>query len=264
MIPLKDENPTKRTPIVTMVLIAICVVVYFFVQQGAGELLAGEPADPGANLEFTLKNAAIPCEVVQGRPLTRGEIVDTFTGSGNPAACQADPATPAGFGGKSVYLAIITSMFLHGGLLHLAGNMLYLWVFGNNIEDTQGKVPYVLFYLLSGLAATVAHIAVQPDSTVPVVGASGAIAGVMGAYLVLFPRVPIKTVIIFFFILFRDVQARWLLGIWFVSQFFINPNAGVAWMAHVGGFLFGILGGLVWRARRGPQPVPNPYYAPYR
>jgi len=264
VIPLKDKNPTRRTPLVTLVLMAICVVVYFFVQQGAGDLLGTEPADAGSDLEFTLQNAAIPCEVVQGRPLSRDEIVDTFTASGDPTACQDDPVTPAGFGDKNVYLAVLTSMFLHGGLLHLAGNMLYLWVFGNNIEDIQGRPVYLLFYLFSGLAATLAHIAVQPDSTVPVVGASGAIAGVMGAYLVLFPRVPIKSVVIFFFILFRDIQARFLLGFWFVSQFFINPNDGVAWMAHVGGFLFGILGGLLWRARRGRQPQPIAAYTPYR
>ncbi|MBW3616009.1 MAG: rhomboid family intramembrane serine protease, partial [Actinobacteria bacterium] len=98
---------------------------------------------------------------------------------------------------------------------------------------------------------------------VPLVGASGAIAGVMGAYLVIFPRVPIRSLIIFFFVLFRDVEARWLLGIWFVSQFFINPNSGVAWAAHVGGFVFGVVGGLFWRGRRQPEPEPL-YYAPYR
>jgi membrane associated rhomboid family serine protease len=144
-------------------------------------------------------------------------------------------------------------MFLHGGWLHLGGNMLFLWVFGNNIEDRMGSGPYLGFYLLAGLAAAAAHIAVQPDSTVPVVGASGAVAGVMGAYLVLFPNVRIRSLFFFFFILFRDVPAKWLLGFWFVSQFFINPADGVAWVAHVGGFAFGALVALVLRDRLRPQ-----------
>jgi membrane associated rhomboid family serine protease len=134
--------------------------------------------------------------------------------------------------------------------------MLFLWVFGNNIEDTRRVVQYILFYVAAGVVATATHIALQPSSTVPLVGASGAIAGVMGAYLVLFPRVPIRTLIIFFFIMFRDIEARWLLGLWFLSQFFVNPNAGVAWAAHVGGFVFGVLVGIAWRPRRPRNPQP--------
>jgi len=144
---------------------------------------------------------------------------------------------------------VLYSMFLHGGLLHLGGNMLFLWVFGNNIEDRMGKVPYLLFYLVSGLAATAAHIGVDPTSSVPVVGASGAVAGVMGAYLVLYPRVRIHTLLTLgFFVLFREIQAWVLLGFWLVSQFFIAPGSGVAWVAHVGGFVFGALIGLVLKA----------------
>jgi membrane associated rhomboid family serine protease len=146
-------------------------------------------------------------------------------------------------------------MFLHGGLLHLAGNMLFLWIFGNNIEDRLGHVHHLLFYLAAGVVATLAHIAVQPDSTVPVVGASGAIAGIMGAYLVWFPRAKVTTLFVFFIILFRQVQARWVLGIWFVSQFFVNPNEGVAWMAHVGGFVFGVLVALLVRRSGGVQRI---------
>jgi membrane associated rhomboid family serine protease len=151
-------------------------------------------------------------------------------------------------------------MFMHGSILHIAGNMLFLWVFGNNIEDRMGKVAFVLFYLAGGLAAALAHIFVQPDSTVPVVGASGAIAAVMGAYLVLFPDAPIRTIIIFYFILFRDISAKWLLGFWFVSQFFVNPNEGVAWVAHVGGFVFGALVALLFRRRLLASHAPPPVW----
>jgi membrane associated rhomboid family serine protease len=134
--------------------------------------------------------------------------------------------------------------------------MLFLWVLGNNVEDRFGKVTYLLFYLVAGVVATLAHIAVQPSSVVPVVGASGAIAGVMGAYLVLFPRAPINSLIIVPpIILFRRIGARWVLGFWFLSQFFLSPGSGVAWVAHVGGFVFGALVGLLWRSRSQPRPA---------
>ena len=231
-----------------MLLIAACIGVFFFVQQGLG---SGPQAQSDQN-EFAFGNAAIPCEVIRGRPLATEEVIETLE-AGDDTACTSDPSTPAVFPGKNVWLAVVYSMFLHGGLLHLGSNMLFLWIFGNNIEDTQGKFRYLIFYLLAGLAATAAHIAIQPASTVPVVGASGAIAGVMGAYLVLFPNVPIRTVVIFFFITFIEVRAKWLLGFWFVSQFFISPGDGVAWMAHVGGFVFGVAAGMFWKARAEPD-----------
>ena len=244
MIPLKDYNPTRRTPVVTIVLIVTCVAIFAFVQP------KGTDVDEA---RFSYETAAIPCEVVEGRPLSRGEIADTL--QGDTESCVDDPETRPRFPGKGVYLAVMYSMFLHGSWLHLAGNMLFLWTFGNNIEDRRGKVTYVVFYLLAGLAATAAHIGVQPDSTVPVVGASGAIAGVMGAYLVLYPNVPIRSLVFLgFFITFVDVRAKWLLGAWFVLQFFTNPAEGVAWVAHVGGFVFGVLAGLAWRATSRPEP----------
>ncbi len=257
MIPLKDENPTRSTPVVTLVIIAACVAIFVFVQPRETQDLAGQVE----NIRFTFETAAIPCEVVQGRPLTEREVVETVR-LDDDTACQSTPLGPTAFPGKSVYLAILYSMFLHGSWLHLAGNMLFLWIFGNNIEDKMGKPVYVVFYLVAGLVATGAHIAIQPDSTVPVVGASGAIAGVMGAYLVMWPNVRIKSLIFLgFFVLFRDVAAKWLLGLWFVLQFFTNPNEGVAWMAHVGGFVFGVLAGLLWRATRQQQPAAwRPYY----
>ncbi|MEO7837167.1 MAG: rhomboid family intramembrane serine protease, partial [Acidimicrobiales bacterium] len=169
-------------------------------------------------------------------------------------SCVSDPATPAGFPQKRVFVALLFSMFMHGSWLHLGGNMLFLWIFGNNIEDKKGPVVYLIFYLVGGLAATAAHVLVQPDSTVPLVGASGAVAGVMGAYLVLYPNVRIRSLIFLgFLVLFRDIAAKWLLGIWLVSQFFISPNSGVAWVAHVGGFVFGVVVGLIWRATASPE-----------
>jgi membrane associated rhomboid family serine protease len=246
VIPLKDDNPTRTKPLVTILLIAACVVIFVFVQPKGGGV---------DEARFTYETAAIPCEVVKGRPLVREEIRETL--AGDSTACEAEPVTPTGFPGKSVYLAILYSMFLPGSWLHLAGNMLFLWVFGNNIEDTRGKAVYLIFYLVAGLVATLAHIAVQPDSTVPVVGASGAISGVMGAYLVLYPNVRIRSLIFLgFFFTFAEVKAKWLLGIYFVLQFFTDPAEGVAWVAHVGGFVFGVLAGLLWRATSRPEPTP--------
>lgn len=246
MIPLYDRNPTRAAPVVTVFLIVACVVIYVFVQPHK---------DAVDDAEFSYGHAAIPCEVVEGRPLTVEEAAPRFDErQQDDSACTDDPSTEPLFPGKSVWLAVLYSMFLHGSWLHLGGNMLFLWVFGNNIEDTMGKPIYALFYVLSGLAATAAHIAVDPGSTVPIVGASGAIAGVMGAYLVLYPNVRIHSLIFLgFFVFFREITAKWLLGIWFVLQFFTAPGSGVAWMAHVGGFVFGVVVGLLWRVIRPPH-----------
>ena len=243
MIPLYDRNPTRTTPVVTIALIAVCVVIFVFIQP---RKVAVEEA------RFTYNRAAIPCEITTGEPVSLNEIQ-----SGD---CTRGDGGPQPFPDKGVYLAILYSMFLHGSWLHLAGNMLFLWVFGNNIEDTAGKVPYVLFYLAAGLVATIAQVALDPGSTVPMVGASGAIAGVMGAYLVLFPNVRIHSLIFLgFLVFFRDISAKWLLGIWFVMQFFTNPASGVAWMAHVGGFVFGVVAGLIWKGMRPHRPEPVAY-----
>jgi membrane associated rhomboid family serine protease len=253
VIPLKDENPTRHFPWMTILLLAANIGIYFLVQQGPIEFLPGTQTAQAQrdHIIFNLENAAIPCEVTQGRPLTQDEINQTF-GLGDAEACDTSASDDQSFfRDKSVWLSVFYSMFLHGGLLHLGGNMLFLWIFGNNIEDHMGSVRYLVFYLLGGVAAAVAHIAVQPDSTIPIVGASGAIAAVMGAYLVWFPRAPIKTIIIFYFILFRDISAKWLLGFWFISQFFISADSGVAWMAHVGGFVFGVAVALAVKASDG-------------
>jgi membrane associated rhomboid family serine protease len=246
MIPLKDYNPTTRTAWITIALIAINVVVYFFVQPHQGAV----------DTEFTYDHAAIPYEVTHDRPLTPEQVCESLHPH-DPQCLQFSNTRPL-FPHKNVYLAILYSMFLHASLLHIGGNMLFLWIFGNNIEDRMGWIGFPLFYLASGLAAAAAHIAGQPSSTVPIVGASGAIAGVMGAYLVLFPNVRIRTLFFFIIILLRDITAKWLLLAWFLLQFFTGPNSGVAWLAHVGGFVFGALVALALRdrLRRTPaQPV---------
>ena len=256
MLPLKDYNPTLRFPVVTVVLIVLNVGVYFFVHRPYD--------DQTSQALFSYEVAAIPCEVVQGRPLTEDEVVRTLRFD-DDNACERDaPDSDAVFPQKSVWLALLYSMFLHGSLLHLGGNMLFLWIFGNNIEDRMRIGGYVGFYLLAGLAASAAHILVQPNSTIPVVGASGAIAGVMGAYLVLFPNVRIRSLLILLvLVLIRDIPAKWLLGFWFVTQFFTNPNEGVAWVAHVGGFVFGAVVALFLRDRLRPSRVPVPEPQPY-
>ena len=244
MIPLRDDNPTRRVPVLTVLLILANVGIYFLVQpQG----MAGSESEA---TRFSFQYAAIPCEIITGEPLSEEELPTTTSQADN---CQRGGAPV--FADKQVWLAVVFSMFFHGSLLHLGGNMLFLWVFGNNIEDHLGAARYLVFYLLAGIVATGAHVAIQPDSTIPLVGASGAVAGVMGAYLVWFPNAPVLTAFFFFVILFREISAKWLLGFWFVSQFFVNPNAGVAWMAHVGGFAFGVAVGLLVRASRGARQV---------
>jgi membrane associated rhomboid family serine protease len=254
VIPLKDYNPTRRFSFVTLLLIIACVVVYFFVQNRNPVAAVQGPRtsmELSAQTRFEFDHAAIPCEIVTGEPLSSDEILHQTCVKGDDHSV---------FPNKNVWLAALFSMFMHANLLHIGGNMLFLWIFGNNIEDTVGPFKYLAFYVAAGIVAMVTHLAVNPHSTVPVVGASGAIAGVMGAYLVLFPRVRIRTLIIFFLAFLRDIEARWLLGFWFVSQFFVNPSSGVAWAAHVGGFVFGVAVGLVWRARRRPVVI-TPAYA---
>jgi len=259
MIPMADENPVRRVPWVTFVLIATCVIVYFAVQptgapkfewSGLAERIDEE------DLRFVVDNAAIPCELVKGRPLTMREYDETFSG-GDGSACsdrEGAPHSP----GKVVLLGVVVSMFLHGSIAHLFGNMLFLWVFGNNVEDKRGRIRYLLLFLAGGVVATASHVIVDPDSTVPIIGASGAIAAVMGAYFVLWPQARVKTIIFFGPMLLRKVQALWLLLFWFGTQFLlVDGQSSVAWAAHVGGFAFGALVGLWWRWRdRAADPAP--------
>ena len=244
MLPLADRNPTRRTPVVTILLILVNVGV-FVLWQGGGSFSAQE------DTEFAYEHAAVPCELVTGHPITAFEA--------NHAACDEAPrGSIEVFPDKNVYLAVLVSMFLHGGWFHLLGNMLFLWIFGNNIEDRLGPARFFVFYLVAGLVATGAQVLFDAHSTVPLVGASGAIAGVMGAYLIWYPSAPILTFIFFFLV---EIPASVWLVIWFVLQFFTSPTSGVAYMAHIGGFVFGLLLALSLRdtggARHGPRALPT-------
>lgn len=262
VIPLRDDNPTRHPAIVTTLILIVTAAVWILVQPHGGRsvvdlgrtspVLDFGTSSSARDLSFTLAWAAVPCEVRRDRPLTVGEVILTYE-RGQDRACGAGQgsvtASTAAFPGKSVALSVLASIFLHGGLLHIAGNLLFLWIFGNNIEDRFGHVLFLVFYLVAGIVATLAHVAASPDSTVPVVGASGAIAGVLGAYLVLYPKARVTTLLTVAIIPFvARVPAVLLLGFWFLSQFFVAPSSGVAWVAHVGGFAFGALVALVVRA----------------
>lgn len=259
MIPMADETAVRRRlPWMTIALIATCVVVYFAVQPTGTPKVdwrgVVERTDDD-DLRFVVDNAAIPCELVQLRPLTEREYDATFD-NGDRSACSDRDGRPHS-PGKVVLLGVLVTMFLHGSIPHLFGNMLFLWVFGRNVENKRGPLRYLLLFLAGGVVATAAHVAVDPNSTVPIVGASGAIAAVMGAYFVLWPQARVKTIIFFGPFLLRKVQALWLLLFWFAQQFLlVGGDSPIAWAAHVGGFAFGALVGLWWRWRdRGDAPA---------
>ena len=243
MLPIRDVNPTRAHPLITWAIIAACVLVFFAVQPESGSR---------AEVEFLYERAAIACEIKTGDPLDLAEIQDDF--------CRDQPSKPF-FAQKNVWLAVGVSMFLHGGIAHLLFNMWSLWIFGNNVEEAFGPLGYLLLYGASGVVATAGFVWANPDTTVPLVGASGAIAGVMGAYLVLFPRHLVLTLIIFRIV---AIPAVFFLGIWFVSQFvLVDETAGIAWEAHVAGFLFGMAVALPLRRRlrantMNPEPVASP------
>jgi membrane associated rhomboid family serine protease len=260
MIPFADETAGRRFPAVTITLIALCIIVFFAVQPT--RITTDHLLSPGfelvdqEDLQFLVDNAAIPCEIVQGRPLTEREFRDTFFG-GDASACRDGDDGRRHSRGKVVYLALLASMFLHGSPAHLFGNLLFLWVFGNDIEHRWGRWRYLLLYFVGGVVATLAHVLTDPDSTVPMIGASGAIAAVMGAYLVCYPATRVKTIVFFGFMLLRKVKAFWLLTTWLVLQLLLIPGeSGIAWAAHVGGFAFGVLVGFVWRARGRARDAP--------
>jgi membrane associated rhomboid family serine protease len=222
MIPLRDDNPADITPIVTTTFIVLCTLVFIY--------QAFLPPQPGEL--FVYRFGAIPATVF------------------------GHAALPPEIHGASPFAALITSMFLHGSWMHLIGNMLYLWIFGNNIEDVMGHIRFVLFYLVCGILAVLSHALTDPSSTVPMVGASGAISGVLGAYLVLFPRAQVLVLIpLGFFTRTMYVPAAVVLGLWFVLQILSGgmslgrEGGGVAFFAHVGGFVAGMaLIGLFKRA----------------
>ncbi|MGI8557091.1 MAG: rhomboid family intramembrane serine protease [Solirubrobacteraceae bacterium] len=233
MIPLKDNIPSRRFPLVTSLLVAINVLVYLFSIRHGGSLWGGP------STQTAVHYGAIPYEFTH--PGSHCELVPGGIGCGSAVASTQAPTA----------LTALSSMFIHGGLLHLAGNMLFLWIFGDNVEDSMGRLRFVLFYLLGGLAALALQIVVSPDSAVPTVGASGAIAGVLGGYIVLHPRARVLTlVIVIFFAGLLELPALVMLGIWFLEQAafgaagLANPlggGGGVAYFAHVGGFAFGLI-----------------------
>ena len=266
MLPLRDENPTSRTAFVTWLILAVCVATFVVAQGGRGNVVE-VTSDAGTyrideELRFNLRVAAVPCEIQLGRPLTVAEVTETYDG-GNSTSCADDSSGPALFPDKLVSLSIFTSLFLHTSWIHLGFNMLFLWIFGNNIEDRIGHLPFAAFYLLSGLFATLGHVAAQPSSTIAVLGASGAVAGLMGAYLAWFPDAPIRTLV---FLIVVDIRARWFLLGWFALQFFTTTGSSVAWVSHVVGFVFGFVMALGLKqlftdptggVGRGPYPHPS-------
>lgn len=210
MIPLRDINPTQRFAFITILLIAVNITVYIF------QVMLG----PEGGESFIATFALVPRRLFAAAP---------------------------DWGGVPASVTVFTSMFLHGGALHVGGNMLYLWIFGNNIEDSMGHFRFILFYFLCGGIAAYGHAAANASSAVPMIGASGAVSGVLGAYLLLFPRARVLTLVIFgFYGRAIEVPAMFVLGFWFILQFLnalISSGAGqgVAWYAHIGGFVAGIV-----------------------
>jgi membrane associated rhomboid family serine protease len=232
VIPLGDRNPTRRTPVITRTLIVACIAIFgleLWIQLQGGD----------AALEaFVREWGAVPAEVT--------------------AAIEAGDWLSQAMAG------LLASVFLHGGWLHLLGNMLYLWIFGNNVEDRMGHLTFLLFYLAGGVVAALAQVWIDPDSTIPLVGASGAIAAALGAYLVLYPGARIVSIVFLgFFYQLLEVPALIVLGFWFILQLvsgFASLDAGtaqggVAFFAHIGGFVMGLVAGLLLRATgRGAGP----------
>ncbi len=252
MIPLRDENPTVHPPHLTVALIVLNVLVFLW--QSAG--------DPVAEQVKTFEYAVVPYRVLghEGEPVMALEEVRTPTASRRATnlgerltflVLEEDSPPPRGVRILArqkipAWLTLFTSMFMHGGWMHLIGNMLFLWVFGNNLEDAFGKARFLLFYLVCGLVAAAAHVFSTPESLIPTIGASGAIGGVLGGYLILYPQARIVTLIpMGFFLYTTELPALIFLPIWFGMQFlgiFASSlgGGGVAYWAHVGGFLAGI------------------------
>ena len=251
VLPVHDVNPTRRTPWVTRLLLVANVVAFVLSPIALAPLLGGgSPASVCRQVAFLDEYAAVPSEVIGDDPQTAvatGEAAQTASGE---AGCVTRSPPPYD---KSPALSVLYSMFLHGGWLHLLGNLLFLFVFGNNVEDRLGRVRYLAFYLGCGYAATYGFSLLFSGSDQPLVGASGAIAGVLGAYLVLFPRARVWSLLTFFFFLPVRLPAWLVLGSWFVLQYLYARGAGLsqatgtAYLAHVIGFAVGAA--LVWRLR---------------
>jgi len=249
LIPLRDYRPSGATPYITVALILLNLGAFFYtltfsdsnlvrLDRCIWEQTFGQPA-PGYNASLYRRfgvGCLYPVTERDAFVIQYGLISAEFL-SGKDLPPYVDPLP--------IWVTLVTAMFLHGGWLHLLGNMLYLWIFGDNVEAAMGRVRFVLFYLLCGVGAAFLQMAVMPRSTVPMIGASGAIAGVLGAYLVLFPWARVLTLVpLFFFLQLVEVPALVYLGAWFALQLFsgmvdLGGVQGVAWFAHIGGFLTG-------------------------
>lgn len=264
MIPLKDNVASDRFPLVTLALIVANFVVYFLAIRHGGSFING-PAAPeeikyGA-IPFALTHPGVHCAEV---------VKHTALGTSAPQMlCNTRLLNASGIGAENLlpsWQTIFTGMFMHASIIHIGGNMLFLWIFGNNVEDALGHARYLAFYLIGGIAALALQVAVAPSSTAPTLGASGAIAAVLGAYIMLYPRARVLTlVIIIFFFTVIEIPAWVMLGIWFAEQAvfgavgFTTPtgsSGGVAYFAHIGGFAFGLLVIRLLVKRRKESPPP--------
>ena len=284
MLPLRDNLPTDRFPVLTVVLIAINVVVFaWMLTLGGSDYSSPELRELGVSesdqasieygaIPYRLTNPGEDCgagAVPAGAGNAQVEIVCEGSEEYAEAASLAEQgvAPLAPLADAPWWVTVFTSMFMHGSILHIAGNMLFLWVFGNNIEDSMGKAKFLAFYLLSGIVAVYAQTLLEPDATVPTIGASGAVAGVLGGYILLHPHARVLTLIfIVFFVTFIEIPAMVMLGIWFVLQLLpavgqvatteiAGDGGGIAYLAHVGGFVFGLATIKLWvmRERDGPD-----------
>ena len=257
MIPLKDNIPTGRFAWVTFGLILVNVVAYLLAIRHGGSIISGPTADVelkyGA-IPYALTHSGKHCGFVQsGAVLCQGQSGVTGTPPNTIPTWQT----------------VFTAMFMHASILHIGGNMLFLWIFGNNVEEAMGRVKYFCFYIAGGIAALALQVAVSPNSTAPTLGASGAIAAVLGGYILLYPRARVLTIIfIIFFFTVIELPAIIVLGLWFVEQAVFaaagltSPGAsgGVAYFAHIGGFAFGLATVKLLATRRRRIPPPQPVY----
>jgi rhomboid family protein len=222
LIPYKDDNPTNRIPFVTIGIIILNILIFIF-----------EATSSSGMKQITYSYGAIP------------RFIMTLD--------KEQPIHPM--------LTVVSSMFMHGGLFHLGGNMLYLWIFGNNIEDRLGHLRFVVFYLFCGIVSAYAHAITEPDSLMPMIGASGAISGILGAYLILFPKAIVYTLVFLgFFVTTLKIPALIVIGFWAIIQFVnglmstgVTGRGGIAWFAHIGGFLIGLATIKLWLPRRTKQ-----------
>ncbi|MEY7977986.1 rhomboid family intramembrane serine protease [Streptomyces pilosus] len=261
VIPVHDVNPARRTPWVTYALIAANFVVFLAFTPGVVDSLTGGSSSLAelCHLQaFLERYAAVPQELIHHRMPNLVPTGDTGVGPQGPGCVVDRPGYD-----KSPELSVLTAMFLHGGWLHLLGNMLFLWIFGNNVEDRMGHVRYLLFYLVCGYAAAYGFALLDAGSGDPLIGASGAVAGVLSAYLVLYPKARVWVLVPFLIFLPLRLPAWLVLGSWFVLQAFYSAGQGVsdagtvAYAAHVAGFVVGTL--LAWPLRPGTPPPPDPH-----